>query len=169
MNACLLLSLALLGAEPPDWFSVVRLEQPLLPQTVTDLNATDEFLEPALDLANTAQLQRASDEHPKAVHQRYRRVLFGEHIVITPNRDKQPVDIGDKSPSVVSLVIGFERPSHGTDCKLTGLMLVDGRGIVHEFSEIPASEQSVFEKFLQNWLQRRIAGVKAARARNARE
>ena len=165
MNLALLMTLAMVLKEPPQWYEAVYLHEALLPGTVTTLSATEDFISVATDLVESAKAHRSSDTNAKTVHQNYRTTAFGEHIVITPNQEPELIKRGDSLLSVLSIVVGFRRGAGKVKCEFSGLFIIDAKGLIHEHFNIPDVQKQSFEHHLNRWLRQRIQAVEAARAR----
>ena len=131
---------------------------------MTQLNLPDETVNrAAVDLVCGSKKHWGSAEHPGPVHERYRAVVRGEHLVVRPSQVIAPRFKG------AAIVIGFRRSSETSACKLGGVFTVEADGQVREHTEFKAGEPTHLEQALQRHFVKRIKDIKAAQERASQQ
>lgn len=112
----------------------------------------------AVKLAESAEASRQVDVH------RYRHLVFGEHIIIRPDRSPERLELRGTPLAVAEIAIGFERrPAGKTQFK--ELLVIDHEGRIHQFGPIPREARDTFGASLDRWFAQRVKATQAARQR----
>lgn len=156
MIPTLLLAMTTLAAPPPPWAGRQFLHAPILKGCVTESGIGDELSEAIASLADAAPKRLSSASSAMGVHNAYRKAVFGEHIVVQPERQHAP-DLP------LQIIVGFERDRETQACKLTGVFTLDADGRLNQLTDYDRSRLGSFESRLKQHFLTSIQRVKAAR------